>query len=218
MIMKTPLKHLSFALPALVLLASTSLRAEDGWNRPDNKPQLRLFYAPLRHDYLAVYREYSQANYSVRLRAYWLGQGHYSGGNAVKPHFVDAAAARTLHPVPVFTAATNIPSPLYSICQTNDGEFILYRSNRVPQVCRLPVYQDGPADDDGNAGGTILDKMFSALLDGAFNGNDGDDALADGCGDDDSGSSSNSSGGRRPHFHSGGAQKDHQTPLKFSKD
>ena len=115
-------------------------------NLPAQDPGLRLYQAKLRHDYLAVYREYSERNRSIRTRAYWVNENRDRVNHSQAPQFVNAKAARHLPAIPVYDtppAGTIAPPPLFAICSTNRQSFALYDAEGVATGYRFPFYDDG---------------------------------------------------------------------------
>jgi hypothetical protein len=148
----------TFQLSLLALLADvmtgcvTSALWEDGrfvrFREPAAPPNLRLFESEQRQDILVQYDEWLDMSEKLRVRAYWLGQGHQPFSNPHKPAFVSAHAARGLPPIPIydtsaFLAQTNVG--LAAVMVWNPSGFTLYSGDRVLGEYALPVYEVGLA-------------------------------------------------------------------------
>jgi hypothetical protein len=118
--------------------------AFDSSNMPAANPNLKLFEAKQRNDFLAVYNEYSERKEATRTRAYWLNENQDRVRRAKAPEFVAVRSAQNLAPVPVYYSSNNVvQSQFYAIVDTNHQSFALYSSNSVVDLYNLPFYDDG---------------------------------------------------------------------------
>jgi len=120
----------------------------DAWNEPAQNPDVHLFDARHKEDFLVVYNECSERHDSVRLRAYFLNRNQDRVAQGQKPHFVSTRDSRNLPPVPKFQTApeanTNFPQTIYAVISSNQQSFTIYSSGEKSDY-GLAVYNDGRA-------------------------------------------------------------------------
>lgn len=144
--------HPLLMLPLLPLLAGgcatralwTQTRL-DAWNQPAADPNVRLFDAGPKKDFLVVYDEYSERHDAITTRAYFLKQSQPRVAEGRQPHFANVRREDKLPPVPVLSSAPlhgHAANVTYAVLATNRQAFTLYSGGRGTN-CNLPVYNDG---------------------------------------------------------------------------
>ncbi len=116
----------------------------DEWNEPAANPNLRLFQDVKQSDFLVVYDEYSDRDYTIQSRAYFLRQSREPLGKHLRPYFVNTNSACRLPSVPVFCLKpTNAPVLPYAVIATNGGSYTIFSANDEAGTYSLPSYNDG---------------------------------------------------------------------------
>jgi hypothetical protein len=154
-ILGTKVKYIIKFLPLLLLTLGSGCATQALWNNgnleavkePASNINLRLFDAKRQNDLLVVYDEYSERNYGIHTRAYWLNENEMRVNQRRAPHFTNTNLMQNLPSVPVFYASapseTNLTQGRYAIVATNQQSFTLYSGNREISSYDLPFYNDG---------------------------------------------------------------------------
>ena len=115
---------------------------------PASDPNLALFDAESRGDVLVEYDSLSDKRDGIQRRAYFLGMNRAKIAARKKPRFINPKLADRRNPIPVLgtePVGTNAPTHFTAYATTSRGAFMFYWSGRQPEVCELPVYDDGSA-------------------------------------------------------------------------
>lgn len=118
--------------------------ALDEWNEPAPSPNLRLFEAPQRRDFLVMYDEYSERHTRTRTRAFFLNQNQGLLFQHLHPHYVKLDNAFGLQPLPTFCEVpVSPPAGLCVVTTQVVPVFTIYSDGREIGSYELPVYADG---------------------------------------------------------------------------
>ncbi len=122
----------------------------EAWNEPAANPDLRLYDAAARHDFLVVYTEHSERHEKIRTRAYFLNESEQRLQARCAPCFVNPKVSVKYPAVPVYSPSftgTNTPAAAtYAMMETNGISFLLYHPDGAgtsPEEHFLPIYNDG---------------------------------------------------------------------------
>lgn len=120
----------------------------DAWNEPAQNPDVHLFDARHKRDFLVVYDEYSERHDSVHPRAYFLNRNQDRVAQGRKPHFVSTRCSDKLQPVQTFQTPpesnTNLSQTSYAVMASNQQSFTIL-SGAEKKEYNLAVYNDGRA-------------------------------------------------------------------------
>ncbi|HXR04445.1 MAG TPA: hypothetical protein VN836_07035 [Verrucomicrobiae bacterium] len=118
----------------------------DAWNEPAQNPDVHLFDARQKKDFLIVYDEYSERHDSVHPRAYFLNRNQERVAQGQKPHFVSTRCSHKLPPVQTFQTPpesnTNFSQTTYAVMASNKQSFTIF-SGAEKKEYSLAVYNDG---------------------------------------------------------------------------
>lgn len=118
----------------------------DAWNEPAQNPDVHLFDARQKRDFLVVYDEYSERHDSVRPRAYFLNRNQARVAQGQKPHFVSTRCSYRWPPVQTFQTApessTNFAQTIYAVMVSNQQSFTIFSGAEKTEYS-LAVYNDG---------------------------------------------------------------------------
>ncbi len=131
-----------------------------GFREPAAEPNLQLFRTAHRHDVLVRYDEEREKNGVIERRAYFLLANRKRIEARRKPHFVNAALADTMIPIPL-THSTPVPTnpppgALLGATRTRQRhQFMLHVEGHAPVTYQLPVYPDS----SGQTGRILLTPL-----------------------------------------------------------
>lgn len=119
----------------------------DSWNEPASKPNLRLFHAERKKDFLVVYDEYRERPDTIRTHAYLLNRNRTQIESRQRPHFVRTNLLSRLPSVPILQPSapldTNSAEKVYAVAAADGQSFKMYSAAREVSFNELPVYNDG---------------------------------------------------------------------------
>ena len=127
------------------------------FDEPSPEPRLALFDFKNGNDVLVQYDSVSDKHNGIERRAYFLQPNRARIEARKKPRFVNLSTVGGLKVIPVFSVeTTNKPSlEPYAVVASDGRQFILYRGNDNPELCKLPVYEDA----SGNLKRTALTPL-----------------------------------------------------------